>query len=269
MFPVPEAGSLDEVLDACREADRLGLDLIGIQDHPYQRRFLDTVTLLSWVAAVTERVRVFPDVACLPLRPPAVLAKAAASIDLLSDGRFEMGLGAGAFWDAIEPGGPRLAPGEARRSLEEAIEVLWRIWSGERGIRMDGDHYRLHGAQGGPVPAHRIEVWLGVQGPRMLELLGTRRTVGFPRFPGCRSTTSIVATRSSTGRPTRRSAIKRIRRLLNVNGTITDGASHGFSPARPGSGSSNSPPWQSTTESTASSSGRRATSSSRSAVSPS
>ena len=99
---MPEAGSLDEVLDACREADRLGLDLIGIQDHPYQRRFLDTFTLLSWVAAVTERVRVFPDVACLPLRPPAVLAKAAASIDLLSDGRFEMGLGAGAFWDAID-----------------------------------------------------------------------------------------------------------------------------------------------------------------------
>ena len=132
------------------------------------------------------------------------------------------------------PGGPRLAPGEARRSLEEAIEVLWRIWSGERGIRMDGDHYRLHGAQGGPVPAHRIEVWLGVQGPRMLQLLGTRRTVGFPRFPGCRSTTSIVATRSSTGRPTRRGVIKRIRRLLNVNGTITDGASHGFLTGPPG-----------------------------------
>ena len=112
------------------------------------------------------------------------------------------------------PGRPRLAPGEARRSLEEAIEVLWRIWSGERGIRMDGDHYRLHGAQGGPVPAHRIEVWLGVQGPRMLELLGTKADGWVPSFPGCRSTTSIVATRSSTWRPTRRSVIKRIRRLL-------------------------------------------------------
>jgi alkanesulfonate monooxygenase SsuD/methylene tetrahydromethanopterin reductase-like flavin-dependent oxidoreductase (luciferase family) len=236
VFPVPEAGSLDEVLDACREADRLGLDLIGIQDHPYQRRFLDTFTLLSWVTAVTERVRVFPDVACLPLRPPAVLAKAAASIDLLSDGRFEMGLGAGAFWDAIDAyGGPRLAPGEARRSLEEAIEVLWRIWSGERGIRMDGDHYRLHGAQGGPVPAHRIEVWLGVQGPRMLHMLGTKADGWVPSLPRVslddldRGHEIIDRAATEAGRDP-----KRIRRLLNVNGTITEEASDGFLTGPPG-----------------------------------
>ncbi len=236
IFPVPEAASLDEVLDACREADHLGLDLIGIQDHPYQRRFLDTFSLLSWVAAVTERVRVFPDVACLPLRPPAMLAKAAASIDVLSDGRFEMGLGAGAFWDAIEAyGGPRLAPGDARRALEEAIEVLWRIWSDERGIRMDGERYRLDGAHGGPVPAHRIEVWLGVQGPRMLELLGTMADGWVPSFPRVsledldRGHEIIDGAAAKAGRDP-----QKIRRLLNVNGTITDGASDGFLNGPPG-----------------------------------
>ena len=68
------------------------------------------------VAAPTSRVRVAPNVANLPLRPPAVLARSAASLDLLSGGRVELGLGAGAFWDAIEAnGGPRRTPGEARR----------------------------------------------------------------------------------------------------------------------------------------------------------
>jgi len=70
-----------------------------------------TWTLLSMVAATTSRVGLFPDVANLPLRPPAVLAKAAASLDVLSGGRFELGLGAGGFWDAIEAfGGPRRSP---------------------------------------------------------------------------------------------------------------------------------------------------------------
>jgi alkanesulfonate monooxygenase SsuD/methylene tetrahydromethanopterin reductase-like flavin-dependent oxidoreductase (luciferase family) len=92
-------------------ADRAGLDLVGIQDHPYQRRFLDTWTLISTLVPVTEQVRFFPDVASLPLRPPALLAKAAASLDVLSGGRVEVGLGAGAFWEAIEAmGGPAGVP---------------------------------------------------------------------------------------------------------------------------------------------------------------
>lgn len=92
-FLIPNAA--DPVLATAQEVERRGLDYIGIQDHPYQRRFLDTWTLLSAIAATTTRVGLFPDVACLPLRPPAVLAKAAASLDVLSGGRFELGLGAG------------------------------------------------------------------------------------------------------------------------------------------------------------------------------
>jgi alkanesulfonate monooxygenase SsuD/methylene tetrahydromethanopterin reductase-like flavin-dependent oxidoreductase (luciferase family) len=76
-------------------ADEAGLDLVGIQDHPYQWRFLDTWTLISYLAARTSRVRFFPDVANLPLRPPAVLAKAVASLDVLTGGRVELGRGPG------------------------------------------------------------------------------------------------------------------------------------------------------------------------------
>jgi len=75
-------------------ADELGLDYVGVQDHPYQPRFHDTWTLLTAIAMRTQRISVFPDVVSLPLRPPAMLAKAAASLDLLSGGRLELGLGA-------------------------------------------------------------------------------------------------------------------------------------------------------------------------------
>src|SRR5215218_4901332 len=95
IFPTPEAEHAGRIVEQVLLADRLGLDLVGIQDHPYQRRFLDTWTLLAYLAGRTERVRLFPDVANLPLRHPALLAKAAASLDRLSGGRVELGLGAG------------------------------------------------------------------------------------------------------------------------------------------------------------------------------
>jgi alkanesulfonate monooxygenase SsuD/methylene tetrahydromethanopterin reductase-like flavin-dependent oxidoreductase (luciferase family) len=154
-------------------ADRAGLDLLGIQDHPYQRRFVDTWTLISTLVPATERIRFFPDVACLPLRPPAVLAKAAASLDVLSGGRLEMGLGAGAFWDAIQAmGGPRRGPGEAVRSVEEAIHVMRLMWSEDRSVRFDGEIYTLKGVKPGPRPAHEMNIWVGAGGPRMLGLIG-------------------------------------------------------------------------------------------------
>lgn len=131
-FLVPTAAS--PLIAAAQRVERLGLDYIGIQDHPYQRNFADTWSLLAMIAATTTTLRIFPDVANLPLRPPAVMAKAAATIDLLSGGRFELGLGAGGFWDAIEAyGGPRRGSREALGALEEAITVIRKVWSGERG----------------------------------------------------------------------------------------------------------------------------------------
>src|SRR4030095_508890 len=136
-FLIPNADA--PLLSSAREVERLGLDYIAIQDHPYQLRFVDTFVLLSMIAATTSRIGLFPDVANLPLRPPAVMAKAAASIDLLSGGRFELGLGAGGFWEAIEAyGGPRRTPGAALAALAEGIEVIRRIWSGDRNLRFEG-----------------------------------------------------------------------------------------------------------------------------------
>src|SRR6059058_2658463 len=173
IFPVPNAADADDLLEHVLAAERAGLDLVGIQDHPYQRRFLDTWSLISFLAARTERIRFFPDVANLPLRSPAVMAKAAATIDLLSNGRFELGLGAGAFWEAIGAmGGPVRTPKEAVTALEEAIQVIRLMWSTQRSAQYNGHYYRLHGVHPGPVPAHAIGIWLGVIGPKMLGLTG-------------------------------------------------------------------------------------------------
>jgi len=154
-------------------ADELGVDIIGIQDHPYQRRAFDTWTLLTAIATRTAHITVFPDVANVPLRPPAMLAKAAATLDILSDGRLELGLGAGGFWDGIKAyDGPVRTPGESVSAVEEAIQVMRLLWSGQHGIRFEGKFYRLAGAHSGPVPKHPIGIWLGAYRPRMLSIIG-------------------------------------------------------------------------------------------------
>jgi alkanesulfonate monooxygenase SsuD/methylene tetrahydromethanopterin reductase-like flavin-dependent oxidoreductase (luciferase family) len=184
---------------------------------------------MAMIAASTTTVRIFPDVANLPLRPPAVMAKAAATIDLLSGGRFELGLGAGGFWDAIAAyGGPRRGPGEALGALEEAITVIRQVWSGERNLRFEGTHYRLAGAQAGPVPAHPIGIWLGVYGPRALELTARAADGWIPSFRGdiaqiAEMTRRLDDALSAAGRPP-----TALRRVLNVSGAITDGASEGM-----------------------------------------
>ena len=182
-FLVPNVD--DPLIETAREVERRGLDYIGIQDHPYQRRFVDTFVLMSMILAVTSRVRVFPDVANLPLRPPALMAKAAASLSLLSGGRFDLGLGAGGFWDAIEAyGGPRRTPRDALTAMEEAISVIRAVWSGERNLRVGGTHYRLAGAHSGPVPTQPIGVWLGVLGPKALGLTARTADGWVPSFRG-------------------------------------------------------------------------------------
>lgn len=226
-FLIPNSDS--PLLSIAQEVERRGLDYIGVQDHPYQRRFVDTWTLLSMIAATTSRIGLFPDVANLPLRPPAVMAKAAASIDVLSGGRFDLGLGAGSFWDAIEAyGGPRRSPGAALEALAEAIEVIRKVWSGERNLRFEGKHYRLHGAHSGPLPAHPISIWLGVYGHRALKLAGRVADGWVPSFHGDVPKLADMTRRLNDAVLEAGRDPASLRRILNVNGVITDGESRGM-----------------------------------------
>jgi alkanesulfonate monooxygenase SsuD/methylene tetrahydromethanopterin reductase-like flavin-dependent oxidoreductase (luciferase family) len=222
-FVLPDSMRPLRPLELAVRAEELGIDLVGAQDHPYQRRFYDTWTLLTAIAMRTTRVSLFPDVANLPLRPPAMLAKAAASLDLLSGGRVELGLGAGGFWEAIAAmGGPVRTPGEAVSALEEAIEVIRLMWSGGRGVRFDGNFYQLAGLNAGPAPAHPIGIWLGAYKPRMLRLVGRAAdgwvpSLGYLKPEGMPEANNRIddAARESGRDPAA------IRRILNVAANLT------------------------------------------------
>lgn len=154
--------------------ERVGLDLACVQDHPYQVMHLDMWTLLSTLVQATTHLRFFPNVANVPLRPPTMLAKAAASLDVLSGGRIELGLGAGAqaFGSQVQAmGGPSRSPGQAVEALGEAISIIRSCWSG-RPFSFHGEYYHVQDFQLGPIPAHPMEIWLGALGPRMLRLTG-------------------------------------------------------------------------------------------------
>ena len=174
-FVTPQNQRPQDVVGLARLTERAGLDLVTFMDHPYQPAFLDTWTLLSYVAARTERVRLSGYVLNLPSRPPAVLARAAASLDLLSSGRVELGLGPGDTFAAeavAAAGGARRTPAQAVTALSEAIDIIRGIWDASAAgeVRVDGEHYHVTGAMRGPQPAHDISIWVPAGGPRMRRL---------------------------------------------------------------------------------------------------
>ncbi|HEV7846707.1 MAG TPA: LLM class flavin-dependent oxidoreductase [Thermoleophilaceae bacterium] len=229
VFITPVAAQAGAVVELARLADVVGLDIVSFQDHPYQASFLDTWTLLSVVAAETTNVRLAPNVANVPLRPPALLARSAASLDILSGGRVELGLGAGAFWDGIAAnGGSRLTPGQSVDALSEAIDVIRALWdAGGEPVRHHGKYHTVDGAQPGPPPAHDIEIWLGAYKPRMLALTGTKGDGWVPtqayleleQLPDMNAAIDEAAANAGR-RP------EEIRRLLNIGGSF--GGGNGF-----------------------------------------
>jgi alkanesulfonate monooxygenase SsuD/methylene tetrahydromethanopterin reductase-like flavin-dependent oxidoreductase (luciferase family) len=224
LFVNPSAESYRDSLEMVRAAEQGGIDLIGIQDHPYQHRFLDTWLLIADLLARTERLRFFPDVANLPLRLPTLMAKQAASLDWMSGGRFELGLGAGAFWEGIAAmGGRALSPGQSVDALEEAIQILRACWSGERTVDFEGRYYRVKGFHPGPPPPHPIEIWIGAYRPRMLRLTG-RLADGWLPSQGYMPPEQVAETRKAIDEAAAKAGRdpSEIRGLYNVGGIEGD-----------------------------------------------
>lgn len=223
-FLTPANADPAATVGLARLSEQLGYDLVTFQDHPYQPRFLDTWTLMTWVAASTSRIRIAPNVLNLPLRPPAVVARAAASLDLLSGGRFELALGAGAFWDAIVAmGGRRLTPAEAFQAFAEALDVIHGIWdvSTREPLRVPGESHHLDGAKRGPAPAHPMPIWVGASGPKMLDLIG-RRADGWLPSLGWLDQEKITRSNAIIDRATVDAgrAPADVRRLVNVPASL-------------------------------------------------
>ncbi|MET7283805.1 LLM class flavin-dependent oxidoreductase [Kribbella sp. NPDC005582] len=173
-FLTPAIDDPERVIALAQLTEQVGLDLVTFQDHPYQPRLMDAWTLLSVVAAQTQRVKVATNVANLPLRHPIVLARSVATLDRISGGRVELGLGAGGFLEAVAAnGGPRLSAGQSITALEEAIAIIREVWAPTAGgIKLPGEHYAVSGAKRGPQPAHDVQIWLGAYKPRMLAVTG-------------------------------------------------------------------------------------------------
>jgi probable F420-dependent oxidoreductase len=165
-----------------RRAEALGFDSVWVSDHffysfarygadPSPIASLEPLATLAGIAAVTERVRLGTLVLCAAFRHPALLARAAASIDLVSRGRFDLGLGAGWMAEEFEAFGYRFgSPRERFAVLEETLEVLQELFGGEP-VTHDGPTVTLREASLAPAPERRLPLWLGGKGgPRLLGL---------------------------------------------------------------------------------------------------
>lgn len=222
-FVTPDARSYHETVRLAQVADRLGLDILGVQDHPYQPTFLDTWTFLATLANTTSTITLFTDVVNLALRPPAILARSAATLDLLSDGRVELGLGTGAYPKGVASlGGPVGTPGERVDALEEAIQILRALWTPGVPVSFTGKHYSLVEAKPGPAPLHGIGIFLGAYKPRMLAITG-RLADGWIPSSGYASPSELVGMNAAiddaavdAGR-----APADVRRWYNIAGSFT------------------------------------------------
>jgi len=185
-FSLPGGGpvSFERVAEVALRAERLGFDSLWVSDHffasleryggPAERQgSLEPLTTLAGLAVRTERVRLGTLVLSASFRHPAILAKAATAIDLLSGGRLELGLGAGWYEREHEAFGYRFGgAGERFRTLEETLEVLARLLPGGPAT-YEGERFRLRGAYNRPPPARspRPPLWVGGKGgPRLLGL---------------------------------------------------------------------------------------------------
>jgi alkanesulfonate monooxygenase SsuD/methylene tetrahydromethanopterin reductase-like flavin-dependent oxidoreductase (luciferase family) len=163
----------DDPVGLAEEAERLGIDFVSVADHPCgPGPSYETTALLTWIAARTTRIKVASRVLAVPFRRPAMVAKLAASLDLLSGGRLILGLGAGYSDEEITAlGGPVLSAAEKINGLAEAIQVIRGAWTNS-GYTQDGRHHSVRDLEMEPKPAGPIPVWLGTFGPRALAVTG-------------------------------------------------------------------------------------------------
>lgn len=226
-FVTPTAERPQHAVELAVLADRVGLDLVTFQDHPYQPRFLDTPTLMAFAAARTESVTLAANVTNLPLRPPAVLARAVASLDLLSGGRVALGIGSGAFPEAAEAmGAPALTARQRLVGLREAIDIVRALWDTDTkgGVHYRGEVHTVDGAKRGPAPAHRVPIWIGAYKPRMLALTGSHGDGWLPSlgyFPDGVSTFDEGNARIDEAAAAAGRSPGDVRRLLNAGGAFT------------------------------------------------
>lgn len=212
-----------ELLRMAQQADRDGLDVFSLSDHPYIGERLDAYAAVGFVLGATRRLAGFANVTNLPLRPAPMLARTAASLSALSGGRVVLGMGAGGVWDRIcDMGVPRLSPGDAVDSFEEAIRLVKMLCGGGPPVTYQGRHFQVN--QIDPAPVAAPAVWTGSVGRKSLAATG-RVADGW--IPG--HAADWLSQRYRTSRPVIDEAAaaagrdpREIRTIFNFPGRITD-----------------------------------------------
>jgi len=159
-----------EWLDTARRVEGLGYSALHVADHYIgnvsaepapQRQELAVIPALAMAAAVTDTLKVGTRVACVDYHLPAVLAKEAATIDLLSDGRLELGLGAGWTESEYHQIGVAFDPvGQRIERLGEVVGLIRDYFSGEE-LAVDGRHVHVRGYRGVPPGSHQPPIMIG------------------------------------------------------------------------------------------------------------
>ena len=170
--------------DAAKRADALGFKSVWLADHLYlstekyggpsgKHRAIDPIVALSAIARATQQVRIGTLVFCTQLRPPAVLAKSLATLDIVSGGRLTIGMGAGWYEPEYDDAGVAFErPGVRLEQLAEAVEIVKGMHGGGP-FTYEGTHYQALQARCLPVPVQtpRPPVWVGGKGDRLLDVV--------------------------------------------------------------------------------------------------
>lgn len=169
--------SYAELRTAARQLDQLGYDSVWLWDHylswndPYES-VLEGWTTLAALAEATERLRLGPLVANITNRHPSRLAKVVATLQEISGGRAELGLGAGGWAGEQRPFGiEQGSAGERVGCVAEALQIIPALWQG-RPVTFAGRYYQLAGAVVAPAPQPTPRLIVGASGPRMVRLAG-------------------------------------------------------------------------------------------------
>jgi alkanesulfonate monooxygenase SsuD/methylene tetrahydromethanopterin reductase-like flavin-dependent oxidoreductase (luciferase family) len=212
-----------ELLRMAQQADRDGLDIFSLSDHPYIGGRLDAYAAIGFVLGQTQRLQGFANVTNLPTRPAPMLARMVTSLSALSGGRIVLGMGAGGLWERISAMGvPRLSPGDAVDAFEEAIVLVKKLSGGGPPVSYQGRHYKVDQIE--PAPVAAPAVWTGSVGPKSLAATGRVADGWIPghaadwlseRYRESRPIIDEAA--ASAGRDPRE-----IRTVFNFPGRITD-----------------------------------------------
>jgi alkanesulfonate monooxygenase SsuD/methylene tetrahydromethanopterin reductase-like flavin-dependent oxidoreductase (luciferase family) len=192
--------SYEQILRVWREADQIPvLEHAWLWDHMVPLRgdiagaALEAWTLLPALAAQTSRLRLGVIVTSNRLRSPTLLAKMAATVDIIAGGRLVFGIGAGGSRVAVENpavreyaayGVPLVSPGEAVRDLTQTCEIVRRMWTEPAPFDFDGPSLRLRGAVCEPKPVQQPHppIMIGGQGERMLRIVAEHADIW--NYPG-------------------------------------------------------------------------------------